>query len=428
MIPTSPHRTDPSIPEALIQLGKKARAAAMANATATPVDRDTAIQRMLEALRAAREPILQANQIDVARAEAKGMAAPLLKRLTLTKASLDSMERRLLAISEQSDPVGRMRLDQTMPSGLHVQQVTTPLGVIGMIYESRPNVTTDAAGVCIRSGNAVILRGGSEAIESNRAILAALHSGLEASPLPPDSIQLLDQPGHKVVRQFLAMHTFVDALVPRGGPRLIEEVETHSRIPIIRHYDGICHLYIAEDADEAMAVALTVNSKCQRPEVCNALETLLIDAGCAKRLLPPIVQALSAQRVELRGCPITRSICPALLPATEEDWATEYLDATLSIRVVRGLHEAVAHIEAYGSHHTDGIVTNTNALAQDFVQQVDSASVLVNASTRLSGGEAYGLGGVIGISTGKLHARGPVAAEHLTTYKWIAYGKGHLRD
>jgi glutamate-5-semialdehyde dehydrogenase len=426
-MPTEPHPTGEKIPEFLISLGKKARAAAARNAYADPMDRDRALELMLESLKAARARILAGNEKDMAQARENGMSPPLLKRLEITPSVLDTMEKRLAAIATQSDPVGRLRLDQTMPSGLQVQQISTPLGVIGMIYESRPNVTTDAAAVCVRSGNAAILKGGSEAIESNRVIVEALRNGLESSKLSADSVQLIDQTGHHVVRQFLAMQHYVDALIPRGGRRLIEEVETYSRIPVIRHYDGICHLYLAEDAPEEMAIALTINSKCQRPEVCNALETLLVDAACAERLLPPLARALAEQHVELRGCPVARRICPEMLPATEEDWSTEYLDAILSIRVVQNFQEAIEHIETFGSRHTDGIVTNNNALAADFVRQVDSASVLINASTRLSGGEAYGLGGVIGISTGKLHARGPVAAEHLVSYKWVAYGQGHLR-
>ena len=300
--------------------------------------------------------------------------------------------------------------------------------MIGIIYESRPNVTSDAAGVCIKSGNAVILRGGSEALHTNSVLSDALIAGAVAAGLPQHAIQMIRTPGHEAVGELLTMDAYIDVLVPRGGKDLIKRIAEGTRIPVIKHYDGICHLYLAADADPAQAVELAINSKCQSVQVCNALETLLVDRHCAAHLLPLLQTAFTSKHIELRGCAATRAILPDLIPATEADWHTEYLAPMLSIKIVDGIDEAIAHITHYGSGHTDAIVTQSLSNAQRFEQYVDSASVLINASTRLSGGGDYGLGSVIGISTDKLHARGPVGPDELTTYKWVAYGKGHLRN
>jgi len=302
-----------------------------------------------------------------------------------------------------------------------------PLGVIGIIYESRPNVTTDAAGVCIKSGNAVILRGGSEALQTNTLLADAMIAGAVNAGLPQHALQIIRSPGHEAVSELLSMDGYIDVLIPRGGKGLIKRIAEGTRIPVIKHYDGICHLYLAEDADPVQAIDLAINSKCQSIQVCNALETLLIDKNCAEQLLPPLKAAFDAKAIELRGCEQTQQIISGIFPATEDDWHTEYLAPILSIKIVNGIDEAIAHINHYGSGHTDGIVTQSLNRAQKFEQQVDSASVLINASTRLSGGGDYGLGSVIGISTDKLHARGPVGPDELTTYKWVVYGNGHLR-
>ena len=315
----------------------------------------------------------------------------------------------------------------TNPNGLQVFKKSVPLGVIGIIYESRPNVTTDAAGVCIKSGNAVILRGGSEALQTNTLLADAMIEGAVSAGLPQYAIQIIRTSGHDAVSELLTMDDYVDVLIPRGGKGLIKRIAEGTRIPVIKHYDGICHLYIADDADQEQAVKIAVNSKCQSIQVCNALETLLIDKHCAEHILPLIKAAFDSNAIELRGCEETQKILKDVIPATEDDWYTEYLAPILSIKIVKGIDEAIEHINHYGSGHTDGIVTQSLSSAHKFEQQVDSASVLINASTRLSGGGDYGLGSVIGISTDKLHARGPVGPNELTTYKWVVYGNGHLR-
>ncbi|HAH87385.1 MAG TPA: glutamate-5-semialdehyde dehydrogenase, partial [Armatimonadetes bacterium] len=305
-------------------------------------------------------------------------------------------------------------------------RVSVPLGVIGIIYESRPNVTTDAAAVCIKSGNAVILRGGSEAIRTNTLLAEIMQNAAVSCGVPADAVQIIGTTDRSAVGELLQQEKYVDVIIPRGGKSLIERISRESRIPVIKHYEGICHQYVAADADAEMAVSVVVNSKCQKVEVCNALETLLIDAECAGRILPSLAEALRERGVELRGDEQSRAIAP-MEKAAREDWAAEYLAPILSIRIVRGVDEAIDHINTWGSGHTDGIITGSLATSNRFIAGVDSASVLVNASTRLSGGGDYGMGAVVGISTDKLHARGPVGPEELTSYKWVAVGDGHLR-
>lgn len=419
---------DERLREQIEELCKQSRAATPGLARAAGATRSQALLAIADAMEQAQEAVCAANARDVAQASERGLTGPMLKRLRIDESTFATMVRRLRSVAQQPDPVGRVLQEVINPDGLRAEKLSVPLGVIAMIYESRPNVTTDCAAVGIRSGNAVILRGGSEALQTNRAIVDVVRAALAADGgLPADAVQLIDHPGHEAVDVLLRMNRYVDLLVPRGGRSLIEKVEADSRIPLMRHYDGICHQYLAADADAQMAAEVVVNSKCQRVEVCNALESLLVDAAGAERLLPPVCAALRERGVELRGCARTRAVMPDLLPATEEDWHTEYLDLILAIRVVDGVQAAAEHIERYGSHHTDGIVTESAQLAEEFVRLVDSASVLVNASTRLSGGEAYGLGAVVGISTGKLHARGPVGPAELTSYKWVARGAGHLR-
>lgn len=408
-------------------LGRQARAAARQLARLPGAVREAGLQAMSVALGDNREEILAANAADVADARAAGMPAPLVKRLEITPKVFAYMADRLAAVAALPDPVGRVLSGHRQPDGLEVSKVSVPIGVIGIIYESRPNVTTDAAGVCLKSGNAVILRGGSEALRSNLALADAMIRGAVSAGLPEHAVQIVRRPDRETVGRLLQLDDCIDVLIPRGGKSLISRIARESRIPVIKHYDGVCHLYLAADAPADMAVDLAVNSKCQRVEVCNALETLLVDAAAAERLLPPLGRAFAERGVELRGCERTRAILPDAMPATDDDWAAEYLAPILAVRVVDGLEEAVAHIAAWGSGHTDGIVTGSIQRADDFVAAVDSASVLVNASTRLSGGGDYGMGAVVGISTDKLHARGPVGPADLTSYKWVARGRGHCR-
>ena len=388
--------------------------------------RQTALNRMAEKLLEVKAELFDANAEDLV--AAPGLSPSFQKRLQVTEKIFDYMLNRLREAAALPDPVGRVLEGRTMPSGLQVSRIAVPIGVIAIIYEARPNVTTDASAVALKSGNAVILKGGSESIRTNRVLARAMREALTEAGLPADAVQLIERTDHDAVRELLQQDKYVDLVIPRGGKQLIRAVSEGTRIPVLKHYDGICHQYVAADADVAMAVSVIVNSKCQRVEVCNALETLLVDADGAPRLLPPIAAALQERGVELRGCEETRQIVPECLPATETDWDTEYLAPILSIKVVHGIEEAIAHIAKHGSGHTDGIITGSLELAQRFIRAVDSASVLVNASTRLSGGGDYGMGAVVGISTDRLHARGPVGPAELCTYKWIAIGNGTLRE
>jgi len=408
------------------QMAKDAREAGRLLGTLPGEARAAAIRAMGAALAAKKADIMTANAADVADAQAAGLAGPLVQRLKLSEKTFTYMSDRLAEVAELPDPLGVVTRGHVRPTGLRVQRVSVPLGVIGIIYESRPNVTTDAAGACMKSGNAVILRGGSEALRPNVLIANAMAGAAASAGAPEKAIQIVRTPDREAVGELLRQEDYIDVIIPRGGKSLIQRIAAESRIPVIKHYDGICHQYVAADADLDMAAAVVVNSKCEKVEVCNALETLLVDAMAAERALPAIADALRAQGVELRGCPRARTVVD-MLPATEEDWSTEYLAPILSVKVVDGIEEAIAHITTYGSAHTDGIITGSLALADRFVAGVDSASVMVNASTRLSGGGDYGQGAVVGISTDRLHARGPVGPEELTTYKWVAYGAGHLR-
>jgi glutamate-5-semialdehyde dehydrogenase len=404
----------------------RARAACRVAGTISGDTRNRAIAAMADALQSRRGEIDAANKIDIENAIAAGLAEPMLKRLRLSDKVINYMTDRLREVAALPDPLGVVTRGHVRPTGLKVQRVSVPLGVIGIIYESRPNVTTDAAGVCIKSGNAVILRGGSEALNSNLLLADIMADAAEANGLPRDCVQIIRTADRAAVGEMLTLDKYIDVIIPRGGKSLIERISAESRIPVIKHYDGICHQYIAADANIEMAAALVVNSKCEKVEVCNALETLLIDAEIANAALPIIAKVLRDNNVELRGCPRCQAIL-SMESATEEDWSTEYLAPILSIRIVDGVDAAINHINTYGSGHTDGIVTSSLTLSNRFIAGVDSASVLVNASTRLSGGGDYGLGAVVGISTDKLHARGPVGPEELTSYKWIAIGNGHLR-
>lgn len=408
-------------------LAQQSRAASRELASASEDQRNQALTKMAEALEAVKQQVLDVNSQEIVKARDEGQSAAMVKRLTIDDKTFNYMLSRLKKVAQLPDPLNRILSGHTNPAGLRVYKKSVPLGVIGIIYESRPNVTTDAAGVCIKSGNAVILRGGSEALQTNTLLTDAMVAGAAAAGLPAHAIQIIRTPGHEAVGELLKMDQYIDVLIPRGGKSLIQRIAEGTRIPVIKHYDGICHLYIAADADPEQAVALAVNSKCQSVQVCNALETLLVDSQCAEPLLPQLQAALTAHGIELRGCENTLQYLPNIAAATEDDWHAEYLAPILSIKIVEGIREAIDHINHYGSGHTDAIATQSLAMAGQFEAQVDSASVMINASTRLSGGGDYGLGSVVGISTDKLHVRGPVGPDELTTYKWVAYGEGHLR-
>ncbi len=408
-------------------IARQSRFAARQLASTSEKIRNLALSNMADSLESIKHQVLEINAQEVLKARQQGQSDAMIKRLTIDEKVFQYMLSRLRKVAQVPDPLNRVLAGHTNPNGLRVYKKSVPLGVIGIIYESRPNVTTDAAGVCIKSGNAVILRGGSEAIQTNTLLTDAMIEGAVNAGLPQHAIQIIRTPSHEAVGELLKMDGYVDVLIPRGGKGLIQRIAEGTRIPVIKHYDGICHLYIAEDADPAQAVDLAINSKCQSIQVCNALETLLVDKKCAEQILPLLLAAFVSNNIELRGCEEAQKILKKISLATEEDWHTEYLAPILSIKIVNGIEEAIDHINHYGSGHTDSIATQSLNLAQTFEQQVDSASVMINASTRLSGGGDYGLGSVIGISTDKLHARGPVGPDELTTYKWVAYGNGHLR-
>jgi len=408
-------------------IAQQSRLAARQLSSAPESIRNLALIKMAEALESVKQQLLDINAQEILKARDEGQSDAMVKRLTIDDKTFQYMLSRLKKVAQLPDPLNRILAGHTNPAGLRVYKKSVPLGVIGIIYESRPNVTTDAAGVCIKSGNTVILRGGSEALQTNALLADAMIEGAVDAGLPQHAIQIIRIPGHEAVGELLQMDDYIDVLIPRGGKDLIKRIAGGTRIPVIKHYDGICHLYIAADANPAQAVAIAINSKCQSVQVCNALESLLVDQQCAKDLLPLLQTAFAENKIELRGCEQTRKLLLDIPPATEEDWHTEYLAPILSVKIVKGIEEAIDHINHYGSGHTDGIVTQSLKLAQQFEQQVDSASVMINASTRLSGGGDYGLGSVVGISTDKLHVRGPVGPDELTTYKWVAYGDGHLR-
>ena len=409
------------------QIARRGKEAARVLAAASGTARAKALNAMADCLSDCKAELYEANRQDLEAGRAAGLSEAFQKRLAVTDKIFDYMVKRLKEAAALPDPVGRVLEGRTMPSGLQVSRVAVPIGVVAIIYEARPNVTTDAAAVALKSGNAVILKGGSESIRSNRVLVAAMRKAIVAAGLPEDTVQFIDSTDHAAVNELLEQDRYIDGVIPRGGKGLIKAVSENTRIPVLKHYDGICHQYVAADADIDMAVAVVVNSKTERVEVCNALETLLVDRKIAAAFLPKVRDAFAAKGVEIRGCEKTRAILPEAVAATEDDWDTEYLAPIISIRVVDGLDEAVAHIAAHGSGHTDGIITNNLRESREFVARVDSASVLVNASTRLSGGGDYGMGAVVGISTDKLHARGPVGPNELCSYKWVAIGNGHLR-
>ena len=408
-------------------VGGRARAAARRIAVAEPGAKNAALLELAERIVSQRERIIAANQRDMTAGRAAGLDAALLDRLELTDARIEAMADGVRQIAGLADPVGAISDLAARPSGIQVGRMRVPLGVIGIIYESRPNVTADAAALCLKAGNAVILRGGSEAIHSNQAIAALIGESLEAAGLPATAVQVVETTDRTAVRHLLTMPEFVDVIVPRGGKGLVAFVAEHARVPVIKHLDGICHVYIDAAADADKAVAVAVNAKTQRLGTCNTLETLLIARSRAAELLPKLAQAYRDAGIELRGCEAARAIVDDMLPATDEDWATEYLDAILSIRVVDDVDAAMDHIARYSSGHTESILTEDLGTARRFIREVDSSSVMVNASTRFADGFEYGLGAEIGISTDKIHARGPVGLEGLTSQTYVVYGDGHCR-
>jgi glutamate-5-semialdehyde dehydrogenase len=416
------------IPAYMRALGVAARTAGRRLAATDSGPRNQALRLIAEAIRDAAPTLAAANQRDLDAGKAAGLDAALLDRLALTEARIEAMAEGLEQIAALPDPVGAVTDLNPMPSGIRVGRMRVPLGVVGIIYESRPNVTADAAALCLKSGNACLLRGGSEALHSNQAIAECIRAGLEAAGLPTTAVQVVGTTDRTAVGELITLDEYVDVLVPRGGKGLIERIIQNATVPMIKHLDGICHCYIDADADAAMAERVVVNAKTQRYGTCNTLETLLIAASMAPTMLPRLKARFDAHGVELRGCERSRSLVDGLTPADEADWDTEYLAAILSIRVVDDLDEAIRHIARHSSGHTDAIVTNDYAHAQRFLREVDSSSVMVNASTRFADGFEYGLGAEIGISTDKLHARGPVGLEGLTTQKYIVLGEGHVRE
>ena len=411
----------------MVELGAAAREASRQVAASSTAVRNRALLAARDALDGARASLAEANARDLEQGRANGLDAPLMDRLELTPARIDTMLEGLRQVASLPDPVGSVTDMNTMPSGIQVGRMRVPLGVIGIIYESRPNVTVEAASLCLKSGNATILRGGSEALASNCAIAECLSWGLADAGLPQAAVQVVETADRAAVGRLIAMPEYVDVIVPRGGKGLIERISNDARVPVIKHLDGVCHVYIDQGADPDMAEAIAVNAKTQRYGTCNTMETLLVSEAEAAAMLPRLAEAYGQAGVELRGCERTRAILPGAVPATEQDWGEEYLAPILAVRIVDSLDQAIEHINTYSSLHTDSIVTRDHGRAMRFLREVDSSSVMVNASTRFADGFEYGLGAEIGISTDKLHARGPVGLEGLTSQKYVVFGEGQVR-
>ena len=417
-----------SVLDYMSRLGRAARDAARVLARASTAQKNSALLAAAQALDAARAELSAANQLDLDAGRANGLEAAMLDRLALTPKVIDAMIEGLRQVAALPDPIGEIRDMRYMPSGIQVGKMRVPLGVIGIIYESRPNVTIDAASLCLKSGNACILRGGSEAIHSNRAIANCIASGLTQAGLPAAAVQVVQTTDREAVGALISMPEFVDVIVPRGGKGLIERISRDAKVPVIKHMDGVCHVYIDVAANLDKAIRVADNSKTQRFSPCNTMETLLVHAAVAAQVLPPLAAIYRAKLVELRGCERTRALLGAeVLEAVEDDWHAEYNDAILAIRIVDSLDAAIEHINHYGSQHTDAIITENFSDARRFLTEVDSSSVMVNASTRFADGFEYGLGAEIGISTDKLHARGPVGLDGLTSEKYVVFGDGHIR-
>jgi glutamate-5-semialdehyde dehydrogenase len=414
--------------EQLLLAGARARRAGRELATRSGQEKSAALIAAAEQIEKREPAILAANQSDLKQAAANGLSSALLDRLKLDHARLAEICRSLREVAQLSDPVGQVIKEWSRPDGLHFKKVRVPIGVIGIIYESRPNVTSDAASLCLKTGNAVILRGGSEALASNIALREALRAGCRQAGIPEDAVQIVSSADREAVRAMAEMAEFIDLIIPRGGKQLIETVTAFARMPVIKHFDGICHVYVDQAADLDMAQSIVINAKCQRPSVCNAAETLLVHSRISKEFLSRCGPELQRRGVELRGDIETQAILgPGVRPVTEQDWRTEHLDLILSVRVVPNVADAIAHIETYGSHHSDTIVTSDEQAANEFLNKVDSAAVFWNASTRFNDGGEFGFGAEIGISTDRVHARGPMALEELTIYKYQVIGQGHVR-
>ena len=408
-------------------VGSQARAASRALAQASTLAKNTALIAMAQAIREHKSALLGANARDLDAARATGLEPAMIDRLALTEKGVESMAQGLEQVASLPDPVGEITDLKRRPSGIQVGKMRVPLGVIGIIYEARPNVTADAAALCLKSGNAAILRGGSEALHCNLAIAQCVRAGLEAAGLPATAVQIIDTTDRAAVGELITMPQYVDVIVPRGGKGLIERITAEARVPVIKHLDGICHVFIDEHADLAKAIPIADNAKTHRYGTCNTMETLLIHRAVAAGVLPQLAAIYTSKGVELRGCEASRALIPSMTAATEQDWRTEYLAPILSIRIVDDLDAAIEHINTYSSQHTDSIVTENYSHAMRFIREVDSSSVMVNASTRFADGFEYGLGAEIGISTDKIHARGPVGLEGLTSQKWVVLGNGEIR-
>ncbi|MDY6550264.1 glutamate-5-semialdehyde dehydrogenase [Acinetobacter faecalis] len=418
-----------SIEQYMQTVGQQARKASRVLASASTQAKNNALSAIYTALQNSESAILAANQIDMTKAHANNLDSALLDRLELTPTRFQGMLDGLKDVIGLADPIGQITDMAYRPSGIHLGKMRVPLGVVGMIYESRPNVTLEAASLALKSGNAIILRGGSEALESNKAIAEAVQHGLKVSGLPENSVQVINTSDRAAVGQLIALTEFVDVIIPRGGKGLIERITKDARIPVIKHLDGNCHVFVEAQADFNKALPIALNAKTHRYGVCNAMETLLVDEKVAAEFLPQVAELYAEKQVELRGCPETQKILGStVIAATEEDWYTEYLGPILAVKVVSGMDEAIDHINKYGSHHTDSIITENFSLARQFLACVDSSSVMINASTRFADGFEYGLGAEIGISTDKIHARGPVGLEGLTSQKWIVFGDGQIRQ
>lgn len=409
-------------------VGQKARTASRLIGKAGTQAKNAALLATADAIRAQQAQLLAANARDLEQGRQNGLDAAMLDRLELTPARIASMIEGLQQVANLADPVGEITGMSFRPSGIQVGRMRVPLGVIGIIYESRPNVTIEAASLCLKSGNATVLRGGSEAIHSNQALAQCIRAGLGCAGLPEAAVQVIETTDRAVVGAMITLPEYIDVIVPRGGKGLIERISKEARVPVIKHLDGICHVYIDDDADLDKAIKVALNAKTHRYGTCNTMETLLVAESIASRVLPPLCELYREKNVELRGCETTRTLIAGVIPASEEDWRTEYLAPILAIRIVDGMDAAIDHINTYSSQHTDAIITENYTKSRRFLLEVDSSSVIVNASTRFADGFEYGLGAEIGISTDKIHARGPVGLEGLTTQKYVVLGDGHIRS
>ena len=419
--------TSSEIQSRILEMGARARAASRELVKLTTPQKNEVLRAMAAGIRKDAKPIIEANAKDIQAAEEKGLAKPMVQRLKLDEKSLEAIARAIEDVATLPDPVGEVLAEWTRPNGLKIRKERVPIGVIGIIYESRPNVTSDAAVLCFKTGNATILRGGSEAIHSNTALAKALQEGGEKAGLPKDSIQLIPFTDRESVTHMAKMDQYLDLIIPRGGKGLIERVVSEARMPVIKHYDGVCHAYVHEDASFEMAADIIINSKVQKPGVCNALETVLVHEVIAQDFYATLADLIRPHGVEIRGDATVVANWPGAKEATEDDWRTEYLDLILSVKTVKDVNEAIAHINEYGSHHTDTIITNDETAAKQFQHEVDSAVVLWNASTRFNDGGEFGFGAEIGISTDKLHARGPMGLAELCSYKYLVTGTGQVR-